>query len=139
MNDPAIVKLIDQDLADAKTLNVRKTPGFLSMETHFKILAISNYSNWFIVIPAAVSFTPGLLTRPDTENARGQGRSLRPWLLYHAGPFSMMSRTQNNVSALLISVGMPNSPTTVGRGSLSLGYPRFPSMDSSIAERSPQI
>jgi protein-disulfide isomerase len=28
MNDPAIVKMIDQDLADAKTLNVRKTPGF---------------------------------------------------------------------------------------------------------------
>lgn len=28
MNDPAIAKLIDQDLADANTLNVRKTPGF---------------------------------------------------------------------------------------------------------------
>ena len=28
MNDSAIAKLIDQDLADAKTLNVRKTPGF---------------------------------------------------------------------------------------------------------------
>jgi len=28
MNDPVIVKLIDQDLADAKTLNVRKTPGY---------------------------------------------------------------------------------------------------------------
>jgi protein-disulfide isomerase len=28
MNDPEIAKLIDQDLADAKTLNVRKTPGF---------------------------------------------------------------------------------------------------------------
>ena len=28
MNDPAIVKLIEQDLADAKTLDVRKTPGF---------------------------------------------------------------------------------------------------------------
>ena len=28
MNDPAIVKLIEQDLADAKTLNVQKTPGF---------------------------------------------------------------------------------------------------------------
>jgi protein-disulfide isomerase len=28
MSDPAIVKLIDQDLADAKTLNVRKTPGY---------------------------------------------------------------------------------------------------------------
>lgn len=28
MNDPAIVRMIEQDLADAKTLNVRKTPGF---------------------------------------------------------------------------------------------------------------
>jgi protein-disulfide isomerase len=28
MNDPAIAKIIEQDLADAKTLNVRKTPGF---------------------------------------------------------------------------------------------------------------
>jgi protein-disulfide isomerase len=28
MNDPAIAKLIQQDLADAKTLGVRKTPGF---------------------------------------------------------------------------------------------------------------
>ena len=28
MNDPEIAKLIEQDRADAKTLNVRKTPGF---------------------------------------------------------------------------------------------------------------
>ena len=28
MADPEIVKIINQDLADAKTLNVRKTPGF---------------------------------------------------------------------------------------------------------------
>ncbi len=28
MNDPQIAKIIEQDLADAKTLNVRKTPGF---------------------------------------------------------------------------------------------------------------
>ncbi len=28
MKDPAIVKIIEQDLADAKTLNVKKTPGF---------------------------------------------------------------------------------------------------------------
>lgn len=28
MNDPALAELIAQDLADAKTLNVRKTPGF---------------------------------------------------------------------------------------------------------------
>jgi protein-disulfide isomerase len=28
MNDPAIAKIIEQDMADAKTLNVRKTPGY---------------------------------------------------------------------------------------------------------------
>jgi len=28
MNDPAIVKIIEQDIVDAQTLNVRKTPGF---------------------------------------------------------------------------------------------------------------
>jgi protein-disulfide isomerase len=28
MNDPEIAKRIEQDIADAKTLNVRKTPGF---------------------------------------------------------------------------------------------------------------
>ncbi len=28
MKDPAIAKLIEQDIADAKTLNVRKTPGY---------------------------------------------------------------------------------------------------------------
>jgi protein-disulfide isomerase len=30
MNDPAIAELITQDLADAKTLNVHKTPGFFA-------------------------------------------------------------------------------------------------------------
>ena len=30
MNDPAIANLIAQDVADAKTLNVRKTPGFFA-------------------------------------------------------------------------------------------------------------
>jgi len=30
MNDPAIEQLIQQDLADAKTLNVQKTPGFFA-------------------------------------------------------------------------------------------------------------
>ena len=28
MNEPAIAKLLEQDIADSKTLNVRKTPGF---------------------------------------------------------------------------------------------------------------
>jgi protein-disulfide isomerase len=29
MRDPEIAAIIQQDLADVKTLNVRKTPGFL--------------------------------------------------------------------------------------------------------------
>ena len=28
MNDPEVEKIVKQDLADAETLNVRKTPGF---------------------------------------------------------------------------------------------------------------
>jgi protein-disulfide isomerase len=28
MTDPEIAKLLEQDIADSKTLNVRKTPGF---------------------------------------------------------------------------------------------------------------
>ena len=30
MEDPAILKIIEQDMADAKTLNVRKTPGYFA-------------------------------------------------------------------------------------------------------------
>ena len=30
MHNPAIVKIIEQDIADAQTLNVRKTPGFFA-------------------------------------------------------------------------------------------------------------
>jgi protein-disulfide isomerase len=30
MNDPEIARIIEQDLADAKTLNVQKTPGFFA-------------------------------------------------------------------------------------------------------------
>ena len=30
MNDPAIIKIIEQDLADAKALNVQKTPGYFA-------------------------------------------------------------------------------------------------------------
>ncbi len=30
MNDPSIVRIIEQDLADAKSLNVHKTPGFFA-------------------------------------------------------------------------------------------------------------
>ena len=91
------------------------------------------------VMPAGASFTPGFFTRPETEKLRRPLRPLRPWLANDSGPFSTMSRTQNSVSTLLISVGRPNRPTWLGNGGLWRGSPRLPSIDSSIADSSPQM
>ena len=45
MNDPAITKRIEQDLADAKILNVHKTPGFFVNGKPCRNLVISNFNN----------------------------------------------------------------------------------------------
>jgi hypothetical protein len=50
-----------------------------------------------------------------------------------------MSRTQNSVSMLCSSVGPPNSPTCATYGGRSRGMPRLPSIDSIIADSSPQM
>src|SRR3954470_11410927 len=75
------------------------------------------------VMPAGASFTPGFFTRPETEKVRRPFRPLRPWLAKDSGPFSTMSRTQNSVSTLLISVGRPNKPPRDGEGRLVPGQP----------------
>jgi hypothetical protein len=62
------------------------------------------------VMPAGARWTPGLRTRPLTENERSPLRPLRPWPANHSGPRSTMSRTQYSVSMLCSSVGRPNSP-----------------------------
>ena len=62
-------------------------------------------------MPAGASFTPGLLTRPETENERRPLRPWRPCEANHAPPFSSISRTQYSVSKLCSSVGRPNRPT----------------------------
>src|SRR5882724_1738983 len=91
------------------------------------------------VMPAGASLTPGFLMRPDTEKLRSPLRPLRPWLWNQAAPFSTISRTQYTVSTLWIRVGRPNRPTWDGKGGLCRGSPRLPSIDSSIADSSPQV
>ncbi|MBA3016161.1 MAG: DsbA family protein [Proteobacteria bacterium] len=51
MNDPAIAKLIEQDIADAKTLSVQKTPGFF---VNGKPLQTFGYENLLQLIQAEI-------------------------------------------------------------------------------------
>ena len=48
-----------------------------------------------------------------------------------------ISGTDAKVSTLLITVGLPNKPSSAGSGGLARTTPRFPSRDSSIAVSSP--
>ena len=52
MNDPEIVKRIQQDLADAQTLNVRKTPGFF---VNGKPLTTFGYKQLKALVEAEIS------------------------------------------------------------------------------------
>ena len=90
-------------------------------------------------MPAGARCTPGFLTRPLTENERSPFRPWRPWPANQAGPFSRMSRTQCSVSMLCSSVGRPNRPTCATYGGRRRGSPRLPSIDSIIADSSPQM
>jgi protein-disulfide isomerase len=49
MSDPAIVNIINQDLADAKTLDVRKTPGFF---VNGKPLQVFGYNELYELVQA---------------------------------------------------------------------------------------
>src|SRR5216683_3296945 len=60
-----------------------------------------------------------------------------PRLAYHSAPPRIMWGTLASVSALLITVGPPHSPTTAGKGGRIRGIPRLPSSDSISADSSP--
>ena len=51
----------------------------------------------------------------------------------------MMIGTVANETTLLITVGLPNSPSIAGTGGLKRTIPRRPSILSSIAVSSPQM
>lgn len=91
-------------------------------------------------MPAGAILTPGSLTQPETEKARGPWWLLsQPWRETHSGPWRRMSGTQASVSTLRLSAGRPKSPTSAMEGRRCRGGPRLPSHDSIIAGSSPQM
>src|SRR5207249_2608498 len=91
------------------------------------------------VMPAGARCTPGFFTRPDTENERSPFLPLRPWPANQAAPRSTIWRTQYTVSRLCSSVGRLKRPTCATYGGRRRGMPRLPSIDSIIADSSPQM
>ena len=62
MNDPAIAEIIAQDLADAKTLNVTKTPGYF---VNGKPLQTFGYRQLQQLIQSEIAATyPGVIATP---------------------------------------------------------------------------
>src|SRR2546428_10544860 len=59
------------------------------------------------------------------------------WFANHSAPPRIMCGTLAKVSALLITVGPPQRPTTAGNGGRIRGMPRLPSSDSISADSSP--
>src|SRR6266567_2598668 len=83
------------------------------------------------------SYTPGLLRFPDRQNNRVPPFFGVPSLEYHSAPPRIMCGTAASVSALLMTVGPPQSPTTAGNGGRMRGMQRLPSSDSISADSSP--
>ena len=83
------------------------------------------------------SYTPGRSTWPLMPNSRVPPLRSVPSRAYASPPISRMCGTLAMVSALLMIVGPPYSPTTAGKGGRMRGTPRLPSSDSISADSSP--
>src|SRR5437870_13038072 len=98
-----------------------------------------SWMSWRSVTAHESSYTPGFVTRPETEYMR-----VPPWVLVpspanHSAPRLMMGGTQAIVSTLLTTVGSPKAPLMAGNGGLILGQPFLPSSDDRSPVSSPQI
>jgi len=60
-----------------------------------------------------------------------------PRALYAGAPSANTAGIVESVNTLLITVGLPNKPSSAGSGGLARTTPRFPSMLSNIAVSSP--
>ena len=89
------------------------------------------------VVPIGTSTNPILFTFPPKANTFVPFEVSVPIELYHSAPFKIILVTFANVSTLLISVGLPQSPFSAGYGGFTLGCPLFPSIDSKSAVSSP--
>ncbi len=83
------------------------------------------------------SYTPGFATLPLRQKSRVPPLRSEPILAYSAPPMRKIWGTVAKVSALLMTVGPPYSPTTAGKGGRMRGIPRLPSSDSINADSSP--
>ena len=89
--------------------------------------------------PNSTSYTPGSRTAPDTQKSLRPFDPSLPCAAHAAPPRSRMCGTFTSVSTLLITVGLPNSPDSTGKGGLLRGSPRYPSIELKIAVSSPQM
>src|SRR6185436_1262701 len=87
----------------------------------------------------SISYTPGLLTLPQTERSLVPVDLPTPILAYSSPPMLMMGTTAASVSTLFTTVGRIHTPCTAGNGGLIRGFPRFPSSDSINPVSSPHI
>src|ERR1700723_1937617 len=83
------------------------------------------------------SYTPGLFRWPARQNRRVPPFLGVPIFAYQSAPPRIIGGTLASVSALLMTVGPPQSPTTAGKGGRMRGMPRLPSSDSISADSSP--
>src|SRR5512139_455838 len=90
-------------------------------------------------MPMGISTRPLFRTLPESVKILVPLLSVVPMDEYHSPPLPMMIGMFEKVSALLMTVGLPQSPATAGNGGRTLGMARLPSMDSMRAVSSPQM
>src|SRR5690606_1620182 len=75
--------------------------------------------------PNGISYTPVWLTCPLTETSLVPVLCWLPHCRNHSAPCRITPGTTHNVSTLLTTVGLLNSPCVVGYGGLMRGNPRL--------------
>src|SRR5882672_2298333 len=91
------------------------------------------------VRPNGTSYTPGLLTWPETPHKKLPVLLGVPSALNQSAPRSTMYGALNSDSTLLTVVGDFHRPEPAGNGGLGRGCPRLPSSDSIRPVSSPQM
>ena len=88
-------------------------------------------------VPKGTSARPVLVILPASAKTFVPLAFSVPMVEYHAPPRRMMMGTVDQVSTLLMLVGLPHKPDCAGNGGRGMGWPRRPSMDRMSAVSSP--
>ena len=90
------------------------------------------------VVPSGTSTRPVFLTAPTSEKTVVPRLRSVPLAAYQAAPRLRIGPVLAQVFTLLITVGLPHSPSTAGKGGRGRGSPLCPSIDAISAVSSPQ-